>query len=183
MACFLFIIHHSAFIVSSSMAARKRCCFEPNTSRLAPGNETMEINETNETLFFRLCNQEVGPPKGGPTSQESKKCGILPHSGGSTIVNRANHPTSRSQFPGHRCSSTGASHASPFASETLPESPVTNARLWTPLKNDSKLFKTWIPCNDRTLSGVTRRENVGEARRCDSPGEGSPLASSARPGT
>jgi|SRR5271157_3856948 len=48
-------------------------------SRLPPRNETMETNETNETLFLHPCFQWLGWPKTCTASEKSKKCGISPH--------------------------------------------------------------------------------------------------------
>ncbi len=60
-------------------------CFEPYNSRLAPGNETMETNETNKTLYFLVWNQQLRMAHGVTDTEKAKKCGILPHWRGLTI--------------------------------------------------------------------------------------------------
>jgi hypothetical protein len=50
-----------------------------HNQRLTLENETMETNETNETLFFALWNQIFRLAKVAPTSKKPKKCGIMPH--------------------------------------------------------------------------------------------------------
>jgi hypothetical protein len=52
----------------------------------------METNETNETLFFVLLNQIFKLAKLGPISQKLKKCGIMPHSWGSTLSPARSEP-------------------------------------------------------------------------------------------
>jgi len=49
---------------------------------LTSENETMETNETNETLFFRSYFQWLRGPKSRIPAKLSKKCGKMPHSQG-----------------------------------------------------------------------------------------------------